>query len=1005
MFIKTSYSILLSSIKVKSAISRLKELGYKVAVLADTELFGALEFFYAAKKEEITPIIACEKQVEGVKTLLIAKNGKGYKELIELISTSLSWEKISKTADLVPVIMTLPQDSSTLPKNTMVGISKYTKSPADVLMNKGLEYLAEMKGMKIIPLQIADSLKEGDYRATNALKAIGEEKLYENIAISSDSVNPMNYIEEKDSFVKSYPVSWMRNLMELINECSVDGYTFGNPTPPSFQFTSEVAKEEGLPEGTTDAELFAHMARKGLENRLKNVPEENHAAYRERLEYEIKVVQGMNFPGYLLIVQDFVIAAKRMGIPVGPGRGSAAGSLVAFAMEITNLDPIPYGLLFERFLNPERISMPDIDMDFCQTRRQDIIDYVIERYGKEQVAQIVTFGSLGAKGVIRDCSRILSYNLQAADRFSKTIPETPGISLEDAYEQSKENIDKILEDRTAQRVWKYANKLEGLTRNLGVHAAGLVITDEPVYKKAPLAEVNGTQVVQFDGKYLEDVNLIKFDFLGLKTLSVIDMAVKLIKENHNVDIEIDLLDLNDKKVYDLISTGNTAGIFQIESDGMQKLCKRMKPNRFEDLIALLALFRPGPMESGMLEDFVERKNGKKEVKYFFDGFEDSLKPSLEATYGVIVYQEQVMQIVQSVGGFSLGEADIIRRAMGKKNMDYMKAKASEFAEGAAKKGLNKENAEELFGLIEKFAGYGFNKSHSAAYAMVSFQTAWLKTYYPAEFLTALLNLDIKDIDKVSKYVAEAKIMGLEILPFDINTSTEYFETDGTKISFALRAAKGVGSGAEPCLEARAEKPFSSFTDFLIRSKMKKMNKRVLDALASSGALDSFGISRKAILEKSDELIKAKKEDVLMDLIANLSEEDYTLAEKIKMEKEKVGMYITDPFAPVAAYIDPYVIPNLDELQAGATTILVFPEDITFKKAKTSGKEFGVLTGYYNGRTVEALAFSKAFEQLQKANPSRPMILEISVKPDGGIFLSSIQDFTKTNLSKYFFVKG
>jgi len=637
-------------------------------------------------------------------------------------------------------------------------------------------------------------------------------------------------------------------------------------------------------------------------------------------------------------------------------------------------------------------------MDFCQSRRQEIIDYVIERYGKEQVAQIVTFGSLAAKGSIRDIARIMSYNLQAADRFAKIIPEKPGIKLAEAYESEKDKIDAIIEkDPQAKRVWEYAQKVEGLNRNLGVHAAGLVITDTPVWKKAPLTKVNDTQVVQFDGKYLEDVDLIK--------LSVIQEAIELIERNHGEKVSFDTMEPNDKAVYDLISTGNTAGIFQIESDGMQKLCKRMGPSRFEDLIALLALYRPGPMESGMLDDFVARKKGEKPIRYFFDDFEEVLKPILEPTYGVIVYQEQVMKIVQEVGGFSLGEADIIRRAMGKKNIEYMEEKAIEFAEGAEKKGLNKDHAVELFGMIEKFAGYGFNKSHSAAYAVLTYQTAWLKTHYPAEFLAALMNFEMKDQDKVAKYIAEAKKLGINISSIDINTSSEMFDTDGSTIQFALRAIKGVGAGAQPCINAREEKPFESFKDFVLRSRNStpKMNKRVYEGLAYAGALDSFGVSRKAMIEQSEAILKAKEDSELWEKIQSI-EEDYTLAQKIKFEKDKVGMYVTDPFQPVREYIDPYQVPELDEIKEGREYILVFPEKVIEKKAKKSGKNFAILTGYYNGKTVEVLAFNNAMKQLETANLTRPMILEVNIKANGGVFLSTVIPFKKSTIQAYFLPK-
>ena len=1002
MIIKSHFSILESSLRIPEAVKALKENGYKAAILADNRMFGVLDFYNACKKEELLPIISTEFTKGNVKLQLIAKNGKGYKDISKIVSTG----NLEKTENIFVILTDFSLEKANELKTIsvdFVGINTYGTSIEETYKKAALEKYAQKYNKPIIPWNVATQIKQEDYRATNAMIAIGSENLLDNVNVKGASYQEA-YIKPKEEWVKSVPSTWIKNISNLVKECSTEGYSFGNPTPPHFQFREELAIKEGLDKDIPEEELFAYMARKGLDKRLKNIPSEKHFEYRKRLEYEINIINQMKFPGYMLIVQDFVKAAKEMGIPVGPGRGSAAGSLVAYAMEITDLDPIPYGLLFERFLNPERVTMPDIDMDFSQSHRQQIIDYVVKRYGKEKVAQIVTFGTLAARGVIRDVSRITSYPLALADKFAKTIPEKPGITLDKAYEEEKEKIDLIIENPEAKRVWDYSKKLEGLNRNLGVHAAGLVITDTPVYEKAPLTEVNGTQVVQFEGKYLEDVDLIKFDFLGLKTLSVIQEAIEMIEKNHGVKIDFSSMDFNDKKVYEDISKGDTVGKFQIESDGMQKLCKRLKPDRFEDIIALLALYRPGPMESGMLEDFVARKRGEKPIKYFFDDFEEILKPILEPTYGVIVYQEQVMQIVQEIGGFTLGEADIIRRAMGKKNIEYMKEKAAEFAEGAVKKGLNKEHAIELFNLIEKFAGYGFNKSHSAAYAVLTYQTAWLKSHYPAEFITALLNFDIKDQDKIAKYIGEAVKLGIKINKLDINHSPEFFETDGESISFALRAVKGVGAGAEPCIIAREEKPFDSFKDFLVRTRTgkKKMNKRVFESLAASGALDSFGVSRKAMIDLSKELLDLKEEALE---VAEKMDSDFTLSQKIKLEKEKVGMYITDPFDPVREYIKPYNIPTLSELKEGMNYILIFPESMVERKAKKSGKKFAILTGYFEKETINILAFNNAMEQLKKANLDRPLILKVNVKSDGGVFLDTVYDFKKSTLQMSFTKKA
>jgi len=477
----------------------------------------------------------------------------------------------------------------------------------------------------------------------------------------------------------------------------------------------------------------------------------------------------------MLIVWDFINYSKSQGIPVGPGRGSAAGSLVAYALEITNLDPLKYNLLFERFLNPERVSMPDIDVDFCQQRRGEAIEYVVKKYGRNNVAQVITFGKLLAKGVIRDVARVMGMPYAEADKMAKLIPDELGIDLKSAYEKEPKIKELIESNPLAKRVWEFSLSLEGLNRNAGMHAAGVVLSNEELWHKAPLYKPTGENaqyVTQYSLKYLEDVDLIKFDFLGLKTLTVIDDAIKLIKKSTGKTIDFDTIDPNDKKVYELIQSGATIGLFQIESDGMQSLNERLKPTNFEDIIAVLALYRPGPMESGMLDDFIERKHGRAKITYMFPELEPILKP----TYGVIVYQEQVMQIVQTIGGFTLGGADVVRRAMGKKIKEEMDRLKSEFADGAQKKGFDREKAEELFDLIVKFAGYGFNKSHSAAYAMVTFQTSYLKCYYPAEFMSALLTSEADNTDKIVKYVDEVKRLGIKLLPPSIKHSITSFST-------------------------------------------------------------------------------------------------------------------------------------------------------------------------------------------------------------------------------------
>jgi len=544
--------------------------------------------------------------------------------------------------------------------------------------------LAKETGIKVIATNDTHYTEQDNAEAHEAFMCIAMNKEFDDPTRLRHSVHEF-YVKSPSQMAELFAdiPEVLSNVQEIVDKCNLE-IKLGDPTPPTFKFTQEYAASEGL-SFDNDNDYFAYQCRLGLEKRLLHVKPEHHQEYLDRLEREIKIICDMKFPGYMLIVWDFIREAKSRGVPVGPGRGSAAGSLVAYSLQITDIDPMPYNLLFERFLNPERVSMPDIDIDFCQSRRGEIIDYVVEKYGRYNVAQVITFGKLLAKGVIRDVARVLAIPYAEADAMAKLIPDELGITLngkgvegEEGYKggayQKEPKLRELIErDPRMQRVWKFALALEGLNRNSGMHAAGVVISDEELWHKTPLYQPSGEThlVTQYSLNYLEDVDLIKFDFLGLKTLTVIDNALKLIKIRYNKPIDFNTLDMNDPKVYELIQSGHTIGLFQIESSGMQSLNEKLAPSTFEDLIAVLALYRPGPMESGMLDDFIDRKHGRKEINYFFDEFTEPLRPILEPTYGVIVYQEQVMQIVQTIGGFSLGESDIIRRAMGKKKADEM----------------------------------------------------------------------------------------------------------------------------------------------------------------------------------------------------------------------------------------------------------------------------------------------------------------------------------------------
>lgn len=700
--------------------------------------------------------------------------------------------------------------------------------------------------------------------------------------------------------------------IEIKNDKGEVVIPYSSPTPPSFKFTSQYAKADGL-DFVKDDDYFRHKCKEGLESRLKNIDESKHSVYKERLEYEMEVIAKMKFCGYMLIVWDFVREAKERKIPVGPGRGSAAGSLVAFCLGITDIDPLKHDLLFERFLNPERVSMPDIDMDFCQERRGEIIEYVTQKYGEYNVAHVVTFNSMSAKSVLRDVARVFDVEYKKADEFAKLIPNLLKIRLQTgdkanpgAFEIEPKIEETINSDEMLKKVWDVSLVLEDQKRNTSTHAAAIVLDSESeLWDKIPLCLINGEIVTQYSMDYLEKVNLIKFDFLGLKTLTVIQKALEIIDK----EIDFNNTDLNDERVYKEIQNGDTVGLFQIESGGMQALNKRLKTNCFDDLVATLALYRPGPLDSGMVDDFINRKHGVKKIEYIFD----ELEPILKSTYGVIVYQEQVMQIVQVIGGFSLGESDLIRRAMGKKDVKIMAENKKKFLDGAEAKGFNRQKCDELWELIVKFAGYGFNKSHSAAYAFVAFQTAYLKAYYRHEFMAALLTSEKNKPDNINKYIEECRNMGIEVVSPHINYSNKDFsvaEIDGVKkIVYGFSAIKGIGEKPiENIIQARANmenKKFASLEEFLSNIDAKVINKRVLESLAKSGSLNNLGYNIKTIVTNLDLLADKVRENTSYDTSNALFVEstpsisldikhlpEYSKSEILDFEYDVIGIFMS-----------------------------------------------------------------------------------------------------------------
>lgn len=1055
LHLHTVYSLLDGANKLQDLAKILVAQGVQSVAMSDHgNMFGAIDFYKTMRKAGLKPIIGMEAYLHNSENLgdksnkqrfhlcLFAKNQKGYENLMYLSSQSYIEgfyfnPRINKnllkahSEGLICSSACLQGEinfhlNTKNEKNRQFGAKGYETAKQIAAWYKGVFgddfYLELMRhgigdqlfvdeqiirlskelNIKIIATNDAHYLTKDDSKAQDALMAIrSNDKIHDPNRKFKHSVYEF-YIKSPAQMAEIFAdiPEAIANTQEIVNKCNLE-LNLGNPTPPNFKFAREYAEkfELNLPE--KDAEfsfknddlLFEYLCRKGLDERLKFVPSEKHEIYKERLEYEISIIKKMKFSGYMLIVHDFIAAAKSKDIPVGPGRGSAAGSLVSYALKITDLDPLPYNLLFERFLNPERVSMPDIDVDFCQDRRDEVIDYVIDKYGFDKVAQVATFGKLLAKGVIRDVARICDMSLADADELAKLIPEEFKITLDEAYKKEPK-IAEFIESRgeLGKEVWELSLALEGINRNAGMHAAGIVISNESLWKKTPLfcqfkknkdgKEIGKSLITQYSKDYLEDVDLIKFDFLGLKTLTVIDNAVKLIKKRYKKDIIWEQIDKNDPKIYEMIQSGNTLGIFQIESSGMQALNARLKPDCFEDLIAVLALYRPGPLESGMVDDYIDIKHKKKAAKYAFK----ELEPILKDTYGVIVYQEQVMQIVQIIGGFTLGGADNVRRAMGKKKREILDGLKNEYLDGAKKQGFDAKKADDLFELILKFAEYGFNKSHSAAYALVAFQTAFLKTYYPTEFMAALLTSEQNQIEKVAMYIEEIKRMNITLLPPNINKAVQEFSTvsleDGSEaIVYGLGALKSVGTPAvSNLIEVRPENGFKSIDEFVSKIDPSKINKRTIESLIKSGALDEYGYTRKCLMENVQSYCEnARKiaefrregpslfgtDEVVSDIKAPIKiiKEEFNLKEKLDFEKEILGFYLSahplDEFKEQIEGINYFKSFDFENLKYGGGQILCVGKIEDFKALMSkSGKRYGKMQVMDFYSSFEVVVFEK-----------------------------------------------
>ncbi len=784
--------------------------------------------------------------------------------------------------------------------------------PEQDQVNELLHTFGERMGIECVATVDAHYLKPEDAEAHEILQCIENGR---NLDFDRPkSLVPSEYYLKSEEAMRerfaNYSVA-IDNTVKIAEQCNVEFKFKDDKGRPIYHLPNF------RPDGVSKSDQFDAVAyfyeqsRAGLERRFASPEfakkiadpewENKKPAYYQRLEEELKMIEKTGFSGYFLIVSDFILWAKNNGIPVGPGRGSGAGSLVAYCLFITDLDPIEFNLLFERFINPERISMPDFDVDFCQDRRGEVIEYVEQKYGKDNVCQIITFGKLQTRAVIKDVGRVLGMSFAETDEINKLIPEELGISISDALEKEPRLKERVERDLKVGTVIRYALKLEGLYRNAGIHAAGVIITEEPVVNYCALyVGKDGDVVTQFDKDAAEKIGLVKFDFLGLKTLTVIDNAIRLIHDRH--EFELAKIDYQDPKVYGLISSGDTDGVFQVESSGMKDLCMRIQPSSLEDITAINALYRPGPLGSGMVDDFIDRKHGRQAIVYDVD----DMAPILKETYGVILYQEQVMQTARNLAGYSLGQADLLRRAMGKKKPEEMAAHRSLFVKGASERGHDPDKAEGIFDLMAKFAEYGFNKSHSAAYGVITYQTAFLKTYYPAEFMAALMATEINDTDKITRYISDAKAHQIPILPPDVNRSQKSFSVevlkDGTKaIRFGLEAIKGVGGIAvDVILEARGGEAgdFKSVLDFVKRVPTRKVNKKVLESLTLSGAFDSIGeVNRPSLIASMESLIQVASDEQEERELGQTSLFDSFSAEEIKLVTPMDAIFKQEPDWP------------------------------------------------------------------------------------------------------------
>lgn len=992
LHLHTEFSIKDSIIRIPDLMQNLKKQGAKAVAITDlNNLFGLVKFYKAAIENNMKPIIGAEIYCQDTDSeeyfhlVLLCQNEIGYKNLTQLISKAYiqgqvqgiprlkkAWLESLNEGLIALSAFNLGDVGRAIINKDLTKAKKLAKYWKNLFSNR---YYLEIQriGLQNEHELIEKTLKIGESLAipvvaTNAVcfEAADDFEAHEaRVCIHGGWVleehnRLRNYTEqqylrsgsEMQALFADIPAV-LENTNEVVKRCNMK-LSLGKTFLPNFPIPKNIQLEN----------FFRQEAQTGLQSILKTFSEEKLAAcaekYQKRLDFELEIIIKMGFPGYFLIVADFIIWAKQNNIPVGPGRGSGAGSLVAYALGITGLDPIEYDLLFERFLNPERVSMPDFDIDFCMEGRDRVIEYVASKYGRLNVSQIITFGTMAAKAVVRDVGRVMGFPYGFVDKIAKLIPFELGITLKKALQDEARLLERYQNEEEVKNLIDMAIKLEGIARNAGKHAGGVVIAPTQLTDFTPLyCEADSENIVsQFDKDDVEAVGLVKFDFLGLRTLTIINWTLENIKKTNPEFIktfDIEKLATDDKKTFDLLKTCATTAVFQLESRGMKDLIKRLQPDCFDDIVALVALFRPGPLQSGMVDDFINRKHGKQTVTYLHP----ILEPILKSTYGVILYQEQVMQIAQDLAGYTLGAADLLRRAMSKKKTEEMAKHRSIFVSGAESKGVNARLANNIYDLMEKFVSYGFNKSHSVAYAMIAYQTAWLKTHFPAEFIAAVLSSDMDNTDKIVRFLNDAKLMALKVLPPDINTGQYQFTVKDKQIIYGLGAIKGVGQAAiESILQSRLSGGYKNLFDFCHRVDTRKVNRKVLEALIFSGAMDSFHMPREVLLASIDLALQAAEQHQQNQTLGqhdlfghhaddNLHQPDYTAAETwpkstlLANEKATLGFYLSghpiEAFNKDLQYITTCKLDKIQHQKQGKVMIAGFINSIRTVNTKRGGK--------------------------------------------------------------------